>query len=166
MPEVKATKAHQRRLLVEECLLNGLTESQIHTISRTEKHNIMFETIQKDIKEIHTKWLLHDTQWFTRAHVSRIIAVKRLSAQYSRIERHLAEAHHTLTPGDVVQIERSLTNLTLRIHELESLIDPDMYLQNLETSTTQSNIYERQTDEQRLAGSMSPIPHEDADGAN
>ena len=87
--------------------------------------------VKNDLDEIHTKWLLHDTQWFTRYHISRIETVKRYKQQLQRLNKLLASDGDTLPVTDILGIERLIGFLTKQIYETEKEIDPDMYLKAL-----------------------------------
>ena len=131
-------KKPERILILKDLILQGMPIEDINKVQDSGapiwKSSYM---LRKDISHIHTQWLLADTKWFTRAHVSRIQYEKQLEIQLNRVNRWRATNESEMESSDKIALEKLITYLQKELHETKKEIDPDMYLKELTNTDIQ-----------------------------
>ena len=134
-------KTVARRAMLKNLILQGMPIEDIAKIKI--QGQLVWKrdrTLRLDISHIHTQWLLADTKWFTRAHVSRIQYEKQLEVQLNRVNRWRATNDANMETNEKIALEKLITYLQKELHETKKEIDPDMYLKELTTADIKQEI--------------------------
>ena len=134
-------KTVARRAMLKNLILQGMPVEDIAKIKI--QGQLVWKrdrTLRLDISHIHTQWLLADTKWFTRAHVSRIQYEKQLEVQLNRVNRWRATNDANMETNEKIALEKLITYLQKELHETKKEIDPDMYLKELTTADIKQEI--------------------------
>ena len=127
----------RRRALVREVMLQGHDVNDLRALT-TKQGKPVFGTdvLERDVAAVRAGWAAHDQTWFDRAANARRIAEARYTDQLSRLHDALKEViaqadGKPFPTGDVATIERAITIVIGRLHDVGREVDPADYLNKL-----------------------------------
>ena len=129
---------HARRTIVRDCLIAGADPAGLQRLKDEDNRPIFGAgVLEADVAAVRRVWADHDPDWFTRAANARRMAAVRYEAQLERLHAALAVIEKS-TPkdgappiADIAAIERQITIVIGRLHDVGREIDPANYLNKL-----------------------------------
>lgn len=127
----------KRRALVRDVMLQGHDPDDLRALTTKDGRPVFgTDVLDRDVAAIRAGWLAHDADWFERAANARRMAEARYTDQLSRLHDALkdvlAQAEGKPFPtGDVATLERAITIVIGRLHDVGREIDPADHLNKL-----------------------------------
>ena len=127
----------KRRALVRDVMLQGHDPGDLKALTTKQGRPVFGpDVLERDVAAIRAGWLHHDKGWFDRAADARRIAEARYTDQLSRLHDDLREVlkqneGKPFPTGDVAMIERAITVVIGRLHDVGREIDPADHLNKL-----------------------------------
>ena len=86
-----------------------------------------YKTILADIKEIESRWLTNEPEWYDKSRLAKKMAEAQLTQQLRRLHAHAANENGELSLKEILYCEQLIQNCVIKIYEIASSFDPSHY---------------------------------------